>query len=148
MQVIEAVSRNGVGIGPGASIVDAARLMEQRGVGALVVVDEGFPVGFVTDRDLVRRGTAGRLDPSARIDAVMSLPAVTVDADADVLEACAAFEANSIRHLVVTRGGTLVGVVTMKDVMPAVPLPRTPTRPSTASVPSASRRRPAPAKVG
>ncbi|HUW02239.1 MAG TPA: CBS domain-containing protein [Acidimicrobiales bacterium] len=149
MQIIEAVTRSGVGISPGAPILDAAKLMEQRGVGALVVVDDnGGPVGFVTDRDLVRRGTAGHLDPSARVDAVMSSPAVTVDAGVDAAEACAAFVANSIRHLVVTQDGTFVGVVTMKDVMPGVPVPTGPARPRSASVTSASARRQTPAKAG
>ena len=118
MQVIEAVTRSGVSISPAATLVDAAKLMEQRGVGALVVVDQGVPVGFVTDRDLVRRGTAHRLAPGARVDAVMSAPVVTIESTSDLRAASDALVAHSIRHLVVTRGGTFVGVVNAHDVAP------------------------------
>ncbi len=118
MQVIEAVTRSGVSISPAATLVDAANLMEQRGVGALVVVAEGVPVGFVTDRDLVRRATAHRLAPSARVDAVMTAPVVTIDASTDLRAATEALDAHAIRHLVVTRGDTFVGVVNVQDVQP------------------------------
>lgn len=119
MHVIDAVTRSGVSIRSSATIMDAAKLMEQRGVGSLVVVDGGEPVGLVTDRDLVRRQTARRLAPDARVDEVMSSPLITIDAEADLRDAAHELDSHSIRHLVVTRKGGFVGVVTEGDLEPA-----------------------------
>jgi len=81
MRTIEAVRRSAVGIGPERTIREAARMMEEAGVGALAVIQQEQLVGIVTDRDLVRRGLALDLPGDARVDAVMSAPVVTVDAD-------------------------------------------------------------------
>lgn len=140
MQVIEALTRCGVSIGTDATLVDAANLMEERRVGSLVVVDGDVPVGLVTDRDLVRRATARRLDPAARVDGVMSAPPVTIDAGADLGEALRLFETHAIRHLVVTRDRQFVGVVTWNDIVDDLAAsPRSPLRPRTALLPSKNR---------
>ena len=53
MRAIEAVRRSAVGIEPGRTIREAARIMDQAGVGALAVIDGDELVGIVTDRDSV-----------------------------------------------------------------------------------------------
>ena len=59
MRTIEAIRRSGVAVEPGATIRDAAGVMEQAGVGAVVILEQDRPIGIVTDRDLVCRGLAG-----------------------------------------------------------------------------------------
>lgn len=117
MRTIDAVRRSGVAIAPDRTVHDAAVLMEQAGVGALVVVDDEHPMGIVTDRDLVRRAMARGLDPTARVDGVMTTPVVTIDADADVHDAFASFRTHALRRLVVLRDGKLAGVVTVDDLL-------------------------------
>lgn len=117
MRTIDAVRRSGIGIGPERTIHDAAVLMEQAGVGALVVIDGDRLAGIVTDRDLVRRGMARGLAPDARVDGVMSSPVATIDADADLHEAFALFRTHAVRRLAVTRGGSFVGVITVDDLL-------------------------------
>lgn len=117
MRTIDAVRRPGVGIGPDRSIEEGAALMERAGVGALVIVDDQRVVGIATDRDLVRRGLATGMSRDARIDAVMSTPVITIEADAELRDALPVFRANAIRRLVVVRGEELAGMLALDDLL-------------------------------
>jgi CBS domain-containing protein len=114
---MDAVRRSGVAIGPERTITDAAEVMEHAGVGALAIIDADELVGIVTDRDLVRRGLARRLPPDARVDAVMTAPVVTVDAEADLHDAFGQFRTHAVRRLAVVRGRTFVGMLTVDDLL-------------------------------
>ncbi len=117
MKTIEAVRATGVGVEPERALRDCAALMEQSGMGALAVVDNGRLVGIVTDRDLVCRALAHGMPADARIDSVMSTPVVTIDADADVHDAFGIFRTHGLRRLAVVRGDEFVGVVTVDDLL-------------------------------
>jgi CBS domain-containing protein len=117
MRTIEAVRRSGVGIGPDRPIREAARIMEQAGVGALAVIEGEHLIGIVTDRDLVRRGLARDLPPDARVDAVMTAPVVTIDADADLHDTFAVFRTHAVRRLALVRAGQFVGMITVDDLL-------------------------------
>jgi len=117
MKTIDATRRSGIGIPADATITKAATLMDDTGVGALVVLDGDTPVGVVTDRDLVRRALAHRLSPEARVDGVMSSPVVSIEADADLHRAPALFAEHCIRRLVVTERGRFVGMITVDDLL-------------------------------
>ena len=117
MRSIEAIRRSGVGINPERTVTDAALTMEQAGVGALAVIDDGRLVGIVTDRDLVRRCMARRMHNDARIDSVMSTPVVTIQADAELHDAFRLFRTNAVRRLAVVRGEHFVGMITVDDLL-------------------------------
>lgn len=117
MQTVYRLQRSGVGVGPDRTVAHVAQVMEQSGIGFVVVVDDGTPVGVVTDRDLVRRVLAARLDADVRVDSVMSAPVVTVDAEADLVDAVAAFGRHAVRRLVVTSGTRFVGVLSLDDLL-------------------------------
>lgn len=117
MRTIEAVRRSSVGIRPDQTIHEAAALMDQAGVGALAVIDGHDLLGIVTDRDLVRRALARNVPNDARVDAVMTCPAVTIAADADLHDAFALFRANAIRRLAVVRDGGFQGMITVDDLL-------------------------------
>jgi len=117
MRTIEAMRRSGVGIGPERSIRDAAEVMEQAGVGALAIIDGDRLVGIATDRDLVRRGLAKGLSNEARVDAVMTAPVVTIDADADLHDAFALLRTHAVRRLAVVRDAQFVGMITLDDLL-------------------------------
>jgi CBS domain-containing protein len=105
MRTIDAVHRSAVGLGPGHTIREAAGVMDQAGVGSLAIIDDDRLVGIVTDRDLVRRGLARGLPADARVDSVMSSPAITIDAEVDVHEAFGLLRRNAVRRLAVVQGG-------------------------------------------
>jgi CBS domain-containing protein len=117
MKTIDAVRRSGIAVGPERSVSDAAKLMDQAGVGALAVIDGDALVGIVTDRDLVRRALARGLDLEARIDGVMTSPVVTIDADADLHDAFAILRANAVRRLAIVDGDRFVGMLSIDDLL-------------------------------
>lgn len=117
MQTMTRIHRSGVAVSPDRTILDVARLMNSSGIGSIAIVDDGTLVGIVTDRDLVRRGIARELQPDARIDAVMSMPALTIEHDADIHEAIEAFGRHAVRRLAVTRNGEFVGIISLDDLL-------------------------------
>ena len=97
------------------SIREAVALMHAHDVGSIVVVDEaGQPVGMFTTTDLVASTALRREDqPVAQ---AMTRPAFALPAHAMAYEAALAMTAQRIRHVVVTQGSTLVGVVSERDL--------------------------------
>lgn len=114
----QAVRRQPVVVSPDTTLARAAKTMEEHGVGALVVVDDGKATGIVTDRDITIRATARRYPPDARIDSVMSTDLLTLGPDDDVERAFALFEEHAIRRIpLVDPDGRLVGLVSADDLM-------------------------------
>lgn len=100
------------------SVRSAAQRMKLTGLGSLVVVRDGRPVGIVTDRDLALEILGKRLDAGAvRVEEVMSKPLVTVHQDAPVREAVRLMARRSVRRLpVVDEKGDLVGIAAADDL--------------------------------
>lgn len=117
MRLREAVRKPPAAIEADRPIQEAAALMDADVVGALVVTDAGRPVGIVTDRDIVVRAIARRVPADARIDSVMSMPLVTIDAEADVREATHLFQRHPFRRLPITDGGAVIGMLTVDDLL-------------------------------
>lgn len=117
MRVREATRRPPTWLPCEATIAEAARVMDEAAVGAVVVTDGNRPVGVVTDRDLVVRALARGLSGDARVDAVMSPGVVCIDADADLHDALMTFSKFPFRRLPVVDGTTLVGMVTVDDLL-------------------------------
>ena len=117
MRTIDVVRRSGVAIRPELTVREGAHRMEAAGVGCLAVLDNNRLIGILTDRDLVRRVLARGLPLDTRVDAIMSSPVVTVDADADLHDAFELFRDYPVRRLAVLRGGRFVGMITIDDLL-------------------------------
>ena len=117
MQTISRLHRSGVGVAPDRTIADVAKLMNNSGVGSIAVLDDDRLVGVVTDRDLVRRGLACDLPPDARVDGVMTAPALTIEADAPLHDAVDAFSRHAVRRLAVVHRGRFVGMISLDDLL-------------------------------
>ena len=105
-------------IQPGDSVLLAARRMHDHLVGSLVVVQEGKPVGIVTDRDLAVRVVAQGKNPAETLVAdVMSTPLATVPSDASLTEVTRRMAQTPCRRLVVLEpDGRMLGVISLDDV--------------------------------
>src|SRR3954470_14834196 len=99
-------------------VVEAARIMKEKDVGIVPVVEGGRLVGTVTDRDIAVRVVAEGKDPrSVRVREIASTDVVTVDPQQELDEALRLMATNQIRRLpVVEEDGRLVGVLAQADV--------------------------------
>jgi CBS domain-containing protein len=103
---------------PGMSVSEAARLMRENKVGAVLVVEEGRLVGIFTERDAVYRVMAENLDPSAaRIGEVMTRDPKTVKPDETFGYALLLMHENGFRHAPVVQDGRPVGVVSARHAL-------------------------------
>jgi len=112
-----------ISVGEEDTIADVAKLMDEQGVGSVVVVSHnGEPVGIITARDIVRKVVARGLDPAkVKASDVMSSPPIEIGADEDVREAARRMARFDVRRLIVKHRGRMVGIVTSKDLLAALP---------------------------
>lgn len=105
-------------ISAGATLLDAARTMREVRVGALMVAEDDRLVGVVSETDLVRRGMAeGRDLQREKVTAIMSSPIITIEIDRPASDASDRMSEKGIRHLAVTDGGKIVGVISVRDLL-------------------------------
>jgi CBS domain-containing protein len=107
---------------PGTATVSAAaKLMAERRMGAVLVVDDGKLVGIVTERDIaVRVVAAGRDATTTRLAKVMTPDPDTLKPNDTVRAALDLMARRGYRHLPVLRRGKLVGMVSIRDLYRAV----------------------------
>ena len=117
MRAREAIRKPPETIEADETIARAAHQMDEAAVGALVVIDDGRPVGIVTDRDLVVRAMARRYPLDSRVDSVMTTGLVGIDAEEDVRQAIQLFSHHAIRRLPVVEGDEIRGMITLDDVV-------------------------------
>jgi CBS domain-containing protein len=118
MRIDETRRRSAVAVQPDDTIAATAEVMDRAGVGAVAVIEDGRPVGIVTDRDLVRRGLARHLAADARVDGVMTSPVLGVRGDEDVRAAFPLFRRHAVRRLaVVDAEGRFTGMLTVDDLL-------------------------------
>jgi CBS domain-containing protein len=101
------------------TVHDAAALMRERHVGAVLVVDGDRPVGIVTDRDIVLRSVAdGRDAKTTPVTEVMSSRLVVVRREDKLDDAVSAIRGAGVRRVpIVDAAGTAVGMVTLDDLV-------------------------------
>jgi CBS domain-containing protein len=101
---------------PEATVREAARLMSERRVGAVLVTREGALAGIFTERDLMTRIAAAGLDPNrVKLSEVMTSKPQTVEVTASTTEALRIMQSGGFRHLPVTRSGKIVAVLSLRD---------------------------------
>src|SRR2546427_11589924 len=104
-----------ISVTPKDTVLQAAELMSERGIGGLVVIEGGRLAGIFTERDILRRVVAPRRDPAAtKVAEVMTTPVTACAPDTSVDECAAMMTGRRIRHLpgVTERGlpgGTPIG---------------------------------------
>jgi len=108
-------------IGPDETVYEAIRQMAEHGIGALLVVENGTPVGLLSERDYSRkvilRGLRSRETP---VRAIMSSPLLTISPDASVQHGLEMMTEKYIRHIPVMDRSGVLGMVSIGDLVKAV----------------------------
>ncbi len=120
-QLLETKSADIFSIAPEASVIDAIRMMAERRVGALLVMEGSHLAGIVSERDYARKVVLqGRSSKDTPVRAIMSEQLVTVSPQ-DSTEHCMELVTNSrIRHLPVMENDQVLGVLSIGDLVKAV----------------------------
>lgn len=99
----------------------AAIIMRQMSRSILIVVEEGKPIGMVTETDLVRRVIGENLVPTEiKVREIMSTPLITIDSKSTVLDAAKKIQKYGIRGLPVMDNDKIAGMFTVTDIALAV----------------------------
>lgn len=101
-----------------ATVEEAARILSERRIGAMPIIEAGRLVGIFSERDLlysVAREGAETLQ--RRVSEVMTAPAITVQPETGALEALSLMTRRRIRHLPVEQGDEVVGFVSIGDLV-------------------------------
>lgn len=116
MKMSELVAGPPLGCSPAVTLAEASAKMIEEGVGSLAVFDGEHLVGIVTDRDIVR-SVADSTAPNRTVREVMTEDPDTVDGELDITDAVDWLNATGYRHLPVTDGHRLLGIVSIKDLL-------------------------------
>ena len=112
------MKRNPRSISPETTLVEAAAMMRDTRVGAILVAEHGIFIGIISETDLVRKALAGQLNAAqAKVRAIMSSPVITLEQDRSAHDASDLMAEKGIRHLAVTEDGRIVGIVTVRDLL-------------------------------
>jgi CBS domain-containing protein len=103
---------------PSASVLEASRLMSDRGAGAVLVMDDNRLVGIFTERDVLRRVVAEQRDPAGTtLQTVMTTAVLTCTPATELDECRDTMTTRRIRHLPVLGPDGLCGVISSGDVL-------------------------------
>jgi CBS domain-containing protein len=105
-------------INPDATLLEAASLMRDAKVGALLVHEAGHYSGLVSESDLVRKGMAeSRPAHETLVRAIMRHPLISIDHASSPHQASEKMAEHGIRHLAVSDEGQIVGIISVRDLL-------------------------------
>lgn len=118
-QILEEKHKNPSTIESHSTMLDALRLMAKTDVGAVMVVDDGVLIGVVSERDFARKVALKGLTSDAPVRDVMIADVVAVSPEHSIEQCMALMMQKHFRHLPVLDGASLIGVISVRDVVKA-----------------------------
>jgi CBS domain-containing protein len=103
---------------PQETVYDALKTLSEKDVGALMVMDEGVLVGVFSERDYTRKiALAGKASRDTRVEEIMTSTVMTVSPKTTTDKCMALMSQKKIRHLPVVDGTTVLGMISIRDIM-------------------------------
>ena len=120
-QLLEAKGHDVLSISPDASVLDAVKLMAEKGIGALTVPEGSTLAGVVTERDYARKIILkGRSSDTTTVREVMTTEVITTTGEESVEKCMNMMTDSRIRHLPVVDDGKVTGIISIGDLVKAV----------------------------
>ena len=106
---------------PGTTVYETLKLMADKNIGAVLVLDEGKLVGIMSERDYARKVVLkGKFSKEIPVNEIMSPNVICIDPDQTIINTKAVMIQKRIRHLPVMEDDKLVGIISIGDVVNAV----------------------------
>jgi CBS domain-containing protein len=123
--VKEAMKTNLAIVQPTATVINAAKLMKQRKIGNVIVVEKNQAVGILTESDILKKVVAeGKNAKDVKVKDVMSTPIIVIEPYLTLDQAMNTMTKCNIRRLPVIENGKLIGIITIKDIFKLSPILR------------------------
>jgi CBS domain-containing protein len=106
-----------ISVDSSVTATNAAKMMEDVGVGAIVVLENNLPVGIVTDRDFAIKITAHSYPIDTPVRRIMSSPLISIDSDSNLWVASDLMSTRNVRKLPVIDDDKVVGIITSSDII-------------------------------
>ncbi len=104
-------------LGPGATVLEAALLMNERGIGSVMVIDKDRLAGIFTERDVLRRVVAEQRDPATtKLADVMTSPVACAAPHTTLDEIRQVMRERHIRHVPVVNAKRVLGMISIGDL--------------------------------
>lgn len=118
MKVRDLMTKSVISLKPQDTLIDAAKLMFEHNIGIIPIVDDNdYPLGVVTDRDIVIRGIAQNHHVKTHLEDIMTTNLITVYPDDSIAYATDLMGERQIRRLlVINDDGKLVGILALADI--------------------------------
>jgi CBS domain-containing protein len=108
-------------VNPESTVFEALEILESRNIGAVLVLESDKLVGIFSERDYARKGILrGRASKDTLIKDVMTSKVITVDIEQKIEECMEIMSEKHIRHLPVTKGSELIGIISINDIVTAI----------------------------
>ena len=108
-------------VAPTATVAEAVDLMAEKGIGSLLVMQDGALCGIVTERDYARKVVAGGLPiENTRVEDIMTADVLTTGVEQNIDECMMLMTEKRIRHLPVVDGEKILGLISIGDLMKAI----------------------------
>jgi len=117
IHVQDIMARTLITVNTSTTVLQIAKMMQQGGIGAIIVKENGNPVGIVTDRDFATKIAANNLSFDTPAKKIMSSPLITINHNEPISAAAERMTSKKIRKLAVTENGNIVGIITSTDLV-------------------------------
>lgn len=106
-----------VSVDPATTLYQISKMMEQGGMGSILVKKDGIPSGIITDRDFAIKIAAHGISMDTSVEKIASFPLETINSNDSILDASKKMTEKKIRKLGVIEGEKIVGIITSTDLV-------------------------------
>ena len=117
MLVKDIMSKALISVDPSTTAFQVAKMMQQGGIGALIVKKDNKPAGIITDRDFAIKIAVDKVSTDTPIDKVASYPLITINSNEPIVDAAKLMSSKKVRKLVVFENDKVVGIITSTDLV-------------------------------
>jgi len=115
--VRDVMTRALISVEPVTTIYQISKMMQQGGMGSILVKKDGVPSGIITDRDFAIKIAANEISMDTPVETIASYPLQTINSSDSILVAAQIMSDKKIRKLVVIEEEKIVGIITSTDLV-------------------------------